>query len=122
MRVLMMLEPSLFWHDWISDNTVADVAGVSRKAEWLVGEAWGSLLGKVGYRTPEVFSGSVSRKAGVSYTGSCLDSLPRKVGLPCLGSFASLHCGHAGSFSWKFLWHLTVDDRIACAGIHPVAY
>jgi len=72
-------------HDWVSDNTVADVVGVSREAEWLVEEARDSLLGKVGYRTPEVFSGSVSRKAGVSYVGSCLDSLPRKVGVALPG-------------------------------------
>ena len=89
-------------HDWVSDTTVADVVGVSREAEWLVEEARDSLLGKVGYRTPEAFSGSVSRKAGVSYTGSCLDSLPRKVGLLCLGRLllctVDLQVPSAGSF------------------------
>ena len=71
MRVLTMPRSSLFLHGWMSDNTVADIDDVSRKTGWLVGEARGSLLGKVGYRTPEVSSGGVSRKAG------CRGKLPR---------------------------------------------
>src|SRR3954471_5095235 len=35
-----------------------------------------------------------------------------------LRKFASLYCGHAGSFCWKFLRYFTVNNRMACVGIH----
>ena len=103
-----MLKPSLLLHDWMPDNTVADIDEVLRKTGWLVCEAWGSLLGKVGYRTTEAFSWWRIEEGRVSYTGSCLDSLLKKVGLPCLGSLLlctmDIPVPSAGSFCGSSLW------------------
>src|SRR3954464_6506558 len=63
MRVLSMLKSSL--------SCMAGFLTILLQTCWhveedwyLVREAWGSLLGKVGYRTPEACSGGISRRAG----------------------------------------------------------
>src|ERR1043165_8543129 len=83
----------------------------------------GSLLAKLGVACWGRL-GTVPRKLSpwwlieegrMSYAGSCLDSLLKKVGLPCLGSLLLCTC-------WFLLLEVsvvaTVNDRIAGVGIH----
>src|SRR3954468_8978650 len=73
----------------------------------IVCEAWGSLLAKVGYRTPEAFSGGVSRKAGCRTREASSIACRRRLG--CLALEACLFA----LWVYRFLW-LEVSTTSYC--------